>query len=125
MESQLAASGLFDVLAHADVVKKQGVTLQEMPVDLYENLAVAAARGGTAVEVSTAGLHQPARELYPATDLLRRFHNHAVPITLASDAHVPEHCGRDRSIALEAARAVGYAERIAFRSRVGRMVPLD
>lgn len=124
VETQLAASGLFDVLAHADVVKKQGVRLAQAPLDWYEELAVAAARGGTAVEVSTAGLHQPAREMYPAPELLARFYNHGVPITLASDAHVPEHCGRDRDRALELARSVGYDERIAFSRRVGSMVPL-
>lgn len=123
-ETQLASSGLFDVLAHADVVKKQGVFLPEAPADLYEELAVAAARGGTAVEVSTAGLYQPAREMYPSEPLLTRFHNHRVPITLASDAHVPRHAGRDRDEAIEMARSVGYTERIRFRKRVGEMVPL-
>ena len=124
VESMLAASGLFDVLAHADVVKKQGVFLPEVPGDLHEDLAIAAARGGTAVEVSTAGLRQPAGEMYPSVDLLSRFHNHAVPITLASDAHRPEDCGRERDAALDLARSVGYDQRIAFRGRVGRMVPL-
>lgn len=125
VESQLAASGMFDVLAHADVVKKQGYRPDSPPLDLYEELAVAAARGGTAVEVSTAGLHQRARELYPSQPLLERFFNHDVPITLASDAHVPEHCGRDRDSAIEAARAAGYTQRIAFRRRVGRLVELS
>lgn len=124
VESQLAASGLFDVLAHADVVKKQGVFLPEVPADLHEDLAVAAARGGTAVEVSTAGLRQPAREMYPAAGLLERFHRHAVPITLASDAHRPDDCARDRHLAVALARDVGYTQRIAFRARSGRMVPL-
>jgi histidinol-phosphatase (PHP family) len=124
IESQLAASGLFDVLAHSDVVKKLGVFLDEVPHDLHEELAVAAARGGTAVEVSTAGLHAPAREMYPARPLLERFHNHHVPITLASDAHIPQHCGRDRALALDLARSVGYTDRIEFSRRVGRLVPL-
>ena len=124
-ETELAASGLFDVLAHADAIKKQGLTITETPADLYEELAVAAARGGTAVEVSTAGLYQPAQEMYPAEPLLARFHNHRVPITLASDAHVPWHCARDRDRAIHLARSVGYTERIRFRKRVGEMVPLD
>jgi histidinol-phosphatase (PHP family) len=124
IETELAASGLFDVLAHADVIKKQGLTISETPLDLYEELAVAAARGGTAVEVSTAGLYQPAQEMYPAEPLLRRFHNHRVPITLASDAHVPGHAGRDMDLAIDLARSVGYTQRIQFRKRVGRMVPL-
>lgn len=125
IETELAASGLFDVLAHADVIKKQGLRLAHEPSDLYEELAVAAARGGTAVEVSTAGLYQKAQEMYPAEPLLRRFHNHRVPITLASDAHVPRHTARDRDTALALARSVGYTERIQFRKRVGEMVPLD
>lgn len=124
-ETELAASGLFDVLAHADVIKKQGVFLPQPPEDLYEELAVAAARGGTAVEVSTAGLYQPAREMYPSKPLLERFYNHRVPITLASDAHVPGDAGRDRDKAIAMAETVGYTERIRFRKRVGEMVPLD
>lgn len=125
MEAELAACGLFDVLAHADVIKKQGLLLPETPFDLYEELAVAAVRGGTAVEVSTAGLHQPAAEMYPAGPLLERFHSHRVPITLASDAHVPEHTARGRNGAVAFARSVGYTQRIQFRRRVGEMVPLD
>lgn len=124
-ETELAASGLFDVLAHADVIKKQGLFLTETPSDMYEELAVAAARGGTAVEVSTAGLYQPAEEMYPAEPLLRRFHNHSVPITLASDAHIPEHTARDFGRAVDLARSVGYTERIQFRRRIGEMVPLQ
>ncbi len=123
-ETELAASGLFDVLAHADVIKKQGLWMDDDPSDLYEELAIAAARGGTAVEVSTAGLYQPAKEMYPAEPLLKRFHNHRVPITLASDAHVPQHAARDLEKARDLARSIGYTQRIQFRKRVGEMVPL-
>ncbi|MFV1999605.1 MAG: PHP domain-containing protein [Acidimicrobiia bacterium] len=124
METRLAASGHFDVLAHADVVKKRGVFLDAPPLDLYEELAVAAGRGGTAVEVSTVGLYQPANEMYPHPELLQRFFNHNVPITLASDAHVPQECGRDRAKAIALARSVGYTQRIEFTKRVGTLVPL-
>lgn len=124
METRLAASGHFDVLAHADVVKKRGVKLDEVPTDMYEELAVAAARGGTAVEVSTAGLFQPAREMYPARPLLERFHDHNVPITLASDAHIPQNCARDLPRAIELARSVGYTHRIEFTDRRGTLVQL-
>jgi histidinol-phosphatase (PHP family) len=100
------------------------VFLDAPPLDLYEELAVAAARGGTAVEVSTVGLYQPANEMYPHPELLQRFFNHNVPITLASDAHVPKDCGRDRSKAVGFARSAGYTQRIEFTKRVGTLVPL-
>lgn len=125
VETELAASGLFDVLAHADVIKKQDLRMDGDPSDMYEALAIAASRGGTAVEVSTAGLHQPAGEMYPARPLLQRFRNHRVPITLASDAHIPGHAGRDLNKAIALAQSVGYTDRIRFRKRIGEMVPLS
>ena len=124
LQSELASSGHFDVIAHADVIKKFGVHLDSPPMDLYEDLATAAAKGGTAVEVSTAGLHHLVGEMYPSELLLQRFFHHGVPITLASDAHRPQHCGRDLSKAVDFARSVGYTERIEFTTRVGTMVPL-
>ena len=125
VETELAASGYFDILAHADVVKKRGIFLDSPPLDLYEELAVAASRGGTAVEVSTAGIYQPAGEMYPSEPLLKRFYNHNVPITIVSDAHFPDQCGRDRYKAINLARSVGYTQRIEFTKRVGNMVPLE
>ena len=124
LETELAASGAVDVLAHCDAAKKRGVYLDEMPHDLYETLAAAAGRSGVAVEVSTAGLYQPAAEMYPKVDLLKRFHDHGVPITISSDAHFPEDCGRDRDLARDMARSVGYKTRVTFRNRVPQNRPL-
>jgi len=124
VETQLAASGLFDVLAHADVIKKFGTVLESPPLDLYDELASAAAKSGVAAEVSTAGLHKPIKEMYPSRALLERFFEHGVPITIASDAHAPLECGRDYDTAVRFARSVGYTERIEFSQRVRTMVPL-
>lgn len=125
IETDLAASGTVDVLAHSDVVKKQGVALDTPPLELYDTLATAAGRSGVAVEVSTAGLHQPAKEMYPHVDLLSRMHANGVPITIASDAHRPVECGRDRDQAVELARSVGYEGHVTFADRSMRHVPFD
>lgn len=124
VETELAASGAVDVLAHADVVKKQGVTLPAAPTELYERLAAAAGASGVAVEVSTAGLYQPIQEMYPQPQLLEKMHAHDVPITLASDAHFPDQCGRDHDRAVELAEAVGYTSRVTFEQRQRIDVPL-
>ena len=124
-ETQLAESGAVDVLAHVDVVKKFGHHLAGPPTELYAPVVAAAARSGTAVEVSTAGLHHGAAELYPSASFLEMFHEAGVPITLASDAHAPEHVARDFDHAVAAARAAGYSERLAFRGRVGVRMPLE
>ena len=47
-----------------------------------------------------------------------------LPITLASDAHVPQNVGRDFDQALELARAAGYETVTVFESRAARQEPL-
>jgi histidinol-phosphatase (PHP family) len=125
LETLLAASGKVDVLAHADVVKKSGSVLPDPPLALYRKVADAAAASGTAVEVSSAGLHQAAGEIYPAPAFLQAFAAAGVPITLASDAHRPADAGRGRDLVVAAAWAAGYTERLRFRRRKSVPVPLD
>ena len=68
LAARLAGSGTVDALAHVDVVKKHGRRLAEPIGDLYRPVVAAAAASGTAVEVSSAGLHAGAAEPYPAPD---------------------------------------------------------
>lgn len=124
LEAQLAASGTVDSLAHADVVKKYGHRLDEAPLELYRPVAAAAAASGTAVEVSSAGLHRPVGEPYPAPEFLALFYEAGVALTTASDAHYPDECARDFDRIKEYARAAGYSERLRFRERRRESVPL-
>jgi len=124
LEAALAASGAVDALAHSDVVKKHGRKLPEALDDLYLPVVEAAAASGTAVEVSSAGLHSAAAEPYPAPALLRMFNEAGVPITTASDAHYPDDCARDFGAIKEYAKAAGYSERVRFRRRQRETVPL-
>jgi histidinol-phosphatase (PHP family) len=124
LEAQLAASGVVDALAHADVLKKTGRLLAEPPLELYRPVVEAAAASGTAVEVSSAGFHQPVAEPYPAPEFLMMFYEAGVPITTASDAHYPHECARDFDAIKDYARAAGYVERVRFRQRKREFVPL-
>ena len=118
LKTLLAESGSVDVLAHADVVKRFGHVLPAPPTDLYAEVARAAAASGTAVEVSSAGLFKPIGEIYPAPLFLEMFQAAGVPITLASDAHLPEECGRGADEVVEAARSAGYTHHLLFEGRV-------
>lgn len=124
LEAQLAASGAVDALAHVDVVKKHGHRPLREPVDSYAEVVRAAAASGTAVEVSSAGLRNPSAEIYPAPTFLEMFHAGGVPITLASDGHSPDEAAWGWSEVIAAAREAGYTERLEFRRREGRLVPL-
>ena len=79
---------------------------------------------GTAVEVSSAGLRQPAGEIYPAPPFLEMFHRAGVPITLASDGHVPLEAAKGYEDMVAAARRAGYTQRLEFKQRAHTIVPL-
>jgi histidinol-phosphatase (PHP family) len=116
-----ARSGLFDSLSHPDLVKIFGERSDGFD---YDGIADAIAEGGVAVEVSTAGLRKPVRELYPHPEFLAACRAREVPITLGSDAHTPDLVGRDFDQARELLRAAGYDTITVFEQRRARQVPL-
>jgi histidinol-phosphatase (PHP family) len=113
-----AGSGLFDTLAHPDLVKMYG------PEIAWDWPAVAEKLDGVRLEVSSAGLHKPHGKLYPNAELLTEAKARGVEITLASDAHVPANVGRDLDRAIEHAKAAGYETVTVFDGRQARQEPL-
>jgi histidinol-phosphatase (PHP family) len=125
---EAARSGLFDVLAHPDLVKVWG---RERPVpdgDLrryYELAMDAIAESGIAIEVSTAGLRKRASEIYPAPAFLEMCLEAGNPVALSSDAHRPEDIGRDYEQALELLGSLGVSELCVFERRQRLLQPLE
>jgi histidinol-phosphatase (PHP family) len=124
LETRLAASGSVDVLAHVDVCKKYGHRPDTEPADLYRAVVEAAARSGTAVEVSSQGLRKPVAEVYPSPSFLAMFNRAGVPVTLASDGHAPGEAAWGHDEVVAAARAAGYNTRLRFDRRQRQEVPL-
>jgi histidinol-phosphatase (PHP family) len=91
---------------------------------LHEETADAIEAAGICIEVSSGGLHKPVGELYPDASLLEACRARGVPITLASDAHVPNNVGRDLDRAVGWARAAGYETVTLFEGRERRQEPL-
>jgi histidinol-phosphatase (PHP family) len=116
-----ARSGLFDSLSHPDLVKIFGARASLFD---YGPVVDVIAESGVAVEVSTAGLRKPVRELYPHPDFLAACRARGVLVTLASDAHSPDLVGRDFDRALELLRGAGYETVTVFEQRRGRQEPL-
>ncbi|MBS3956319.1 MAG: histidinol-phosphatase HisJ family protein [Clostridiales bacterium] len=119
-----AASGLYDVLAHPDLIKKFGHRPAEEPLALYDDVAAQLARTGVAIEVSSAGLRKPVSEIYPGHGLLAACARAGVPATTASDAHTPEEVGVGLDAVREALVRAGYTRVVYFVGREKREVPL-
>lgn len=119
-----ARSGLFDVLAHPDLPKVFGHELPPGLEPLVEDTLTAIADSGVAIECSSAGLRKRPRATYPDPDLLTRFHEAGVPVTLASDAHLPADVGRDYPTTVAVLRGAGYESLTRFASRQPTQVAL-
>ena len=119
-----AASGLFDVIAHPDLVKKFGHRPSFDQRELFEEVAGCFSKAGVAIEVSTAGLRKPVGELYPSEELLLACRRAGVPATMGSDAHKPSEVGYRLPDAVEAIRQAGYKSIVYFLGREPREVAL-
>jgi histidinol-phosphatase (PHP family) len=121
---EAAASGLYDVMAHPDLAKVFGHRPEPAPEALHAQLADAFAAAGVCAEVSTAGYRRALGEIYPAPGLLAELRRRDVPVTLASDAHVPERVGERFDDALGVLADAGYSTITLFRAREPRQEPL-
>ena len=119
-----ARSGLFDVMAHPDLVKKFGHRPSSDSEPLFREVAEILAGEHVAIEVSTAGLRKPCKELYPSDGFLVACARAGVSVTTGSDAHRPEEVGLDLDVALDALRRVGYREIVYFDKRQPKVVGL-
>jgi histidinol-phosphatase (PHP family) len=122
-----ARSGLFDILAHPDLVKVWGKNRPLPEGDLrrfYEPAVEAIVAGGSAVELSTAGLRKPVGEPYPARLFAELIVEAGVPFALSSDAHLPQQVGFGYDTALAFLDELGVGEIAVFEKRQRRLEPL-
>lgn len=125
--AEAARCGLFDILAHPDLIKVWGGDRPRPEGDLrryYEPAVEAIAESGIAVEVSTAGWRKPVGELYPAPAFLEMCLEAGAPIALSSDAHEPAHVGHRYEEAVELLDGLGVRELCVFEGRGRRLVPM-
>ena len=124
---EAARTGMFDVMAHPDLVKVWGGERPRPGGDLrrfYELALEGIAESGVAIEVSTAGLRKPVAELYPARALLELCLEVGAPVALSSDAHVPDQLGYRYEEAVELLAELGVEELCVFDGRRRRLEPI-
>ena len=119
-----AESGMFEIIAHADLCKKFCYYPKEDCTPLFAKFLAAARRHNVAMELNTAGLRKDCKEIYPNPQIVRMAAEAGVPITFASDAHAPGEVGADFTEAIALARSAGYTEWCRFTRRKREMVKL-
>jgi histidinol-phosphatase (PHP family) len=125
--AEAARSGLFDILAHPDLVKVWGrgrPAPDRDPRFFYEPAVEAISESGIAVEVSTAGLRKPVGEIYPSRSFARMCVEAGAEFALSSDAHAPEQVGYGYDQAMGFFEELGVERICAFEGRRRRTEPI-
>lgn len=117
--AQSAESGLFDTLAHPDLVKNvfpRAWRLDRLLDDIRRSLDRIAATGA-AMELNTSGLHKRIREMNPNPTMLAEMNTRGIPVVLGSDAHEPGRVAADFLPALDLLHDAGYTKVSFFLDR--------
>lgn len=121
--AKAASSGIFEVMAHLDLVKKFGHRSQ-YEEDFAQEAARVASENQVLIEVSTAGWRKPVNELYPSTTFIKACAERGVNFTLGSDAHCPSEVGYRLNDAADILQSFGV-EKVAYPQKEGRIKWLE
>jgi histidinol-phosphatase (PHP family) len=124
---EAARTGMYDILAHPDLVKVWGNEGPQPAGDLrryYELAMEGIEESDVAIEVSTAGLRKPVGEIYPARAFLEMCLEAGCPVSLSSDAHTTDDLAYRYEEAVEYLDSVGVSELAVFAGRKRRMEAL-
>ena len=91
--ARMAASRLFNIAGHPDLIKIFSIdTFRHWltrcdGLDLVRESLVAIRDAGMSMEVSSAGLRKPCKEIYPGPEIMPLAADLRVPVVFGSDAH--------------------------------------
>jgi histidinol-phosphatase (PHP family) len=126
----LTQTKLFDSLAHLDIVKRfaleagqtfKAKDFKSIICDILELLA----KEGKALEINTSGLRQSPQETFPSLNIVEWFmERNGKYLTIGSDAHRPEHVGKDIDYVNDKLLEMGIKETAIFVDRKPILIPI-
>ena len=122
-----AESGLFDALAHPDLVKVVTASDWEparIGAEIGRSLDRIAATG-LAMELNTSGCAKAVAEMFPGEGMLLSMCERSMPVVIGSDAHAPDRAGAGFVEALVTLARVGYREVSVFKQRCRTTIPIE
>ncbi len=121
-----AETGLFDTLAHPDLVKNFQPDAWDFAAvrDTVEAALDRIARTGVAMELNTSGLQKRLPEMNPGPEMLRLMAARGIPVVVGSDAHRARRVSADFEAALDMLETAGYEEVSWFVNRQRQSAPI-
>ncbi len=125
-----ARSGLIDVLAHLDLVKRYAIPIYGpcdlVPyADIIDEILRECIDRGLALEVNTSGLRQAPEEPFPGPAIIGRYRELGGElIAVGSDCHRPSDVGKGIAEAIDMIRTAGFKALTVFEDREAKFVDI-
>ena len=124
--AQAAETGLYDTLAHPDLIKNEAPHEWDLPriQPFIERALDRIAATGVAMELNTSGRQKAIPEFNPNPTMLGLMQQRGIPVVLGADAHIPARVSEGYEDALHALEAAGYTEVNFFLDRKRQTVSI-
>ena len=113
----MAKSGHFDIVGHFDLIKVFNYMPSKDIRIISKNAFLAIKKSNMVLELNSAGLRKPCKEIYPSHTLLEVAYELEIPITFSSDAHAIGQVGFKYDETKKVAQKVGYTKAVTFEQR--------
>ena len=124
--AESAETGLFDTLAHPDLVKNEAPHAWDFGRILpdIQRALDRIARTGVAMELNTSGLNKALPEMNPGPRMLALIRERGIPVVIGADAHRPSRVADRYEDALRLLGEMGFNTVSLFLDRRRREVPI-
>ncbi len=86
-------TGLFDVVAHIDIIKKPGLSIMKLVPEAASDILSNIKKSQMVLEINTSGFRRKIAEPYPGNDWFETISELQVPVCIGSDSHAPDQVG--------------------------------
>ena len=125
--AESAETGLFDSLAHPDLIKNFTAD-QWQPETIMDDICLALdriAKTGVAMELNTSGVNKTISEMNPFPGMLRQIAERGIPVTIGADAHEPGRVADGYETALRLLSECGFTHVSYFLQRQRHDIPIQ
>lgn len=125
--AEAAETGLFDTLAHPDLIKNEDPAAWDFErarpfvAEALDRIAAT----GVAMEINTSGMLKALPEMNPGPGQLAMMRERGIPVVLGADAHRPDRVADRYEEAMGLLRAAGYDEVNVFLDRRRHAIPIQ
>ncbi len=118
----MAQTGYFDIVGHFDLIKVFNFLPKKDIRSIATPALKAIKKANMVVELNSAGLRKPCKEVYPSESLLEVAYELDIPITFSSDAHAIGQVGFKYNEVTKLAKKVGYSKAVTFEQRQKELI---